>query len=232
MFRPPFELQYFLIIMYDIGYGSLPLILAAGFSLGVVLSLHTRAILVQFGASALIPSLQSGSFFVEMGPLVAGLLIAGRVGAGIGAELANMRATEQIDAVESLSIDSFKMLVVTRVLACIIAMPLRTIFIDFAALAGGYFAEFLKSGMSPQLYISLAFQGMQWANYIPPTLKTAIFGFIIATVSCYYGFTINEGSSGVRRASTSSVVVSSLLIIIVDVLLVKIIFFFFPGSAA
>src|SRR5258708_37694647 len=118
--------------------------------------MHTRGTLVQFGAEAMIPTLQSASFFNELGPLVTGLLVAGRVGAGIGAGIANMRGTEQIDAIEALSVDSFKMLVVTRIVACILIFPMLTIFMDFASLAGGVLAECLASHISLQLYLNLA----------------------------------------------------------------------------
>src|SRR3984885_11489614 len=141
-FRPPFEWEFFVTQIEEIGWRSLPLILAAGLALGIVLSMHTRGTLVQFGAEALIPTLQSASFFNELGPLVTGLLVAGRVGAGIGAGIANMRVTEQIDAIESLSIDSFKMLVVTRVVACVLILPMLTLFMDFASTAGGFAAEY------------------------------------------------------------------------------------------
>src|SRR5260370_29962388 len=147
------------------------------------MTLHTRSTLVMFGATAMIPAVQAVSFFVEIGPLVAGLLLAGRVGSGIGAVLANMRASEQVDAIESLSIDSFKYLVVPRVLACVIALPLLTLFMDFARLLGGFLSEFAASGMSFDLYIRRAFANLEWANFIAPTLKTAGFGFIIGTDS-------------------------------------------------
>jgi phospholipid/cholesterol/gamma-HCH transport system permease protein len=163
--------------------------------------------------------------------LVAGLLLAGRVGSGIGAVLANMRATEQIDGIESLSIDSFKFLVVPRVVACVVVLPLLTLFMDFAGLLGGFFSEYGSSRISFQLYLSRAFVDLQWSNFIAPTLKTAVFGFIIGTVSSYFGYTTNEGAQGVGRASTNSVVVSSLLIILADIVLVKCIFFAFPENA-
>ena len=230
-FRRPFEIPYFLKQVRDIGIGSLSLILASGFALGVVMSLHTRSTLVQFGAAAEIPSFQAMAFFNEIGPLVAGLLVAGRVGAGIGAELANMRATEQIDAIETLSIDSFKFLVVTRIAACTLVLPLLTVFMDMSGILGGFLSEHLISHLSWRLYLTRAFDGVAVANFIPPTVKTAVFGFLIGTVSCFYGYTINEGSEGVRRASTSSVVVSSLFIILADVILVKFIFFLFPAQA-
>jgi phospholipid/cholesterol/gamma-HCH transport system permease protein len=230
-FQPPLEWEFFLGQIEEIGWRSLPLILAAGFALGVVMSMHTRSTLVQFGAEAMIPTLQSAAFFNELGPLVTALLVAGRVGAAIGAGLTNMRVTEQIDAIESLSVDSFKMLVVTRIVACIFVLPLLTVFMDFASLAGGFFSEHFTSHISLQLYVTSAFKTVEWANFIPPTLKTSVFGLIIGTVSGYFGYTTNEGSQGVQRAATNSVVLSSLLIIVVDVILVKVIFFFFPGQA-
>ena len=229
--RPPYEGRMLAIQLAEVGWRSLPLLLASGFAVGLVTVLHTRSTLVRFGAQAMIPSLQSDSFFNELGPLLTGLLVAGRVGAGIGAELANMRVTEQIDAIETFSIDSLNFLVVPRIIACMIALPILTVFVDLAGLIGGYVGERFSSGMSPLLYITQAFQTVEFPNFIPPTLKTVVFGWIIGTVSCFFGYTINEGSAGVRRASTSSVVVSSLLIILSDVLLVKLIFFFYPEQA-
>src|SRR5690348_8899409 len=123
LFRRPFEGDQFRRQLAEIGSKSLPLVIASGFALGAVLTMHTRSTLVTFGATAWIPTVQALAFFVEIGPLVTGLLVAGRVGSGIGAVLSNMRATEQIDAIESLSIDSFKYLVVPRIVACTIAMP-------------------------------------------------------------------------------------------------------------
>ncbi|AXC13801.1 ABC-type transporter [Acidisarcina polymorpha] len=231
VFRPPFELFYFLQQLYEIGVGSLLLILTSGFALGVVMTLHTRGTLIQFGAESEIPTFQAMSFLNEIGPLVAALLIAGRVGAGIGAQLANMRATEQIDAIETLSIDSFKFLVVTRIVACTLMLPILTVFMDAAGILGGFASERVVSHLSFRLYFSRAFDGIAIANLIPPTLKTAVFGFLIGTISCFFGYTTDEGSDGVRRASTSSVVVSSLAVILADVILVKLIFFIFPDQA-
>jgi phospholipid/cholesterol/gamma-HCH transport system permease protein len=152
--------------------------------------------------------------------VVAALLMAGRVGAGIGAQLANMRATEQIDAIETLSVDSFKLLVVTRVIACTLMLPLLTIFMDAAGILGGFLSEHIWSHLSFRLYMHRAFDGVALADFVPPTLKTAV-----------YGYTTNEGSDGVRKAATNSVVVSSLVVILADVILVKCIFFLFPDQA-
>src|SRR4030081_3767492 len=148
---PPFEFQMILRQIEATGWESLPLVLPSGFALGLVLALHTRSTLIEFGAQALIPTVQSLAFFNEIGPLVAGLLVAGRVGARIGAELADMRATEQIDAIEVLSVDSFKLLVIPRVIACALSLPLLTVFMDVAGLAGGYLAARASSQLSTQL---------------------------------------------------------------------------------
>lgn len=231
LFRPPFEVAQIARQLAEIGARSVPLVAASGFALGAVMTLHTRSTLVTFGAEAEIPTVQSLAFFVEIGPLVAGLLLAGRVGSGIGAVLANMRVTEQIDGIESLSIDSFKFLVVPRVVACVIAAPLLTLFMDFSGLLAGFVAEHAVSHISFHLYITRAFASLDWANFIPPTLKTAVFGFIIGTVSAYFGYTINEGAQGVGKAATNSVVLSSLLLIVSDVILVKCIAFVFAGTA-
>ena len=230
-FRPPFEAAQILRQIAEVGAGSLPLILASGFALGAVMTFHTRSTLVMFGAASMIPTVQALAFFLEIGPLVAGLLLAGRVGSGIGAVLANMRATEQIDGIESLSIDSFKFLVVPRIVACVVALPLLTLFMDCSGLLGGYVSEFASSHISFNLYITRAFSELAWSNFIPPTLKTSVFGFIIGVVSAYFGYTTNDGARGVGRAATNSVVVSSLLIILADVILIKFIFFTFPDYA-
>ena len=230
-FRPPFEGGQILRQLADAGYRSLPLVIASGFALGTVMTLHTRSTLIMFGAGSMIPTVQALAFFLEIGPLVAALLLAGRVGSGIGAVLANMRATEQIDGIESLSIDAFKYLVVPRVIACVVALPLLTIFMDLSGLMGGFMSEFFASHISFGLYISRAFEHLEWSNFIPPTLKTSVFGLIIGTVSSYFGYTTNEGAQGVGKAATNSVVVSSLLIILADVILIKAIFFAFPDNA-
>ena len=229
--RPPFEFAQLVSYVAEVGNKSLALIIVSGFALGAVMTLHTRSTLVTFGATALIPAVQAVSFFVEIGPLVAGLLIAGRVGSGIGAVLANMRASEQIDAIQVLSVDSFKFLVVPRVLACVIALPFLTLCMDFSGLFGGFLSEEMSSHIAPALYMDRAFDYLTWSNFVAPTLKTTVFGFIIGSVSSYFGYTTDKGSLGVGEAATKSVVVSSLLIIIADVLLIKCIYFFFPDTA-
>src|SRR5436190_12995583 len=230
-FRPPYEPREIARHVYEFGTRSAPLILTAGVAIGVVLSLHTRASLERFGAEAMIPAGLAIAMIRETGPLTAGLLVSGRVGAGIGAELGAMKVTEQIDALEAVAVDSFKYLAVTRILACIIAMPLLTAVIDFCGIFGGYVAESTISGMSAQLYFHRAFSIVEFSDFLPATLKTMVFGFIIGTVSSYLGFTTTQGTEGVGRTSTSSVVLSSICIILINVVLVKLIFFVFPVRA-
>ena len=229
-FRPPFEFSEIARHVFEIGWRSAPLIATSGFAIGVVLSMHTRASLERFGAEAMIPAGLALALIKETGPLTCGLLMSGRVGAGIGAELGAMKVTEQIDALEAVAVDSFKFLAVTRILACIIAMPLLTTLMDFCGIVGGYLAEATISGMSWQLYFRRAFSLIDFADFIPSTLKTAVFGMIIGTVACYLGFTTSRGTEGVGQASTRSVVMASILIIMSNVVLVKTIFFFFPAQ--
>lgn len=227
--RPPYEPREVLRHIFQFGYRSAPLIVTAGFAIGVVLSMHTRASLERFGAEALIPAGLAIALIRETGPLTAGLLVAGRVGAGIGAEIGAMKVSEQIDALEASAVDAFKYLVVTRIIALMIVMPLLTIMMDFSGIFGGYVAEAAVSGMAPRLYFESAFSYITYSDIIPATLKTIVFGYLIAVVSSYLGFTTSRGTEGVGEASTRSVVMASLLIILSDVILVKIIFFFYPA---
>jgi len=231
-FRPPFEVREIVRHVYQFGLRSTPLILMSGFAIGVVLSMHTRATLARFGAEAMIPAGLAVALVRETGPLTTGLLVSGRVGAGIGAEIGAMRVTEQIDALEANAVDAFKFLAVTRVIACMIAMPLLTTMMNFAGIVGGYVAETVVSGMSWRLYFERSFLYLGFSDLIPATLKTIVFGYLIAVVASYLGFTTSRGTEGVGEASTRSVVMGSILIILIDVILVKIIFFFYPQVAA
>jgi phospholipid/cholesterol/gamma-HCH transport system permease protein len=227
---PPYEFREISRQIFEIGWKSMPLIAAAGFSIGVVLSMHTRASLERFGAEAMIPAGLAIALIRETGPLVTALLVAGRVGAGIGAELGAMKVTEQIDALEAVAVDSFKFLAVTRIVACILAMPLLTAITDFCGILGGFVAEATISGMSWDLYFRRAFSLIAFEDFIPATIKTAVFGLIIGTIGCYLGFTTTQGTEGVGRTSTRSVVLSSILIIVTNVVLVRLIFFLFPAT--
>jgi phospholipid/cholesterol/gamma-HCH transport system permease protein len=219
LFVPPFEFRETVRQLFELGLRSAPLIAVSGMAVGVVLSMHTRASLERFGAEAMIPAGLAIALVRETGPLTAGLLLSGRIGAGIGAELGAMRVTEQIDALEASAVDSFRFLVVTRVAACIVAVPILTTIMNFAGMLGGFLAETATTGMPLPLYFNRAF-----------SLKTMVFGFIIATMSSYLGFTTESGTEGVGRASTRAVVFSSMLIIVANVVLVRLIFFMFPRA--
>ena len=226
--RPPFEGGELARQIYEIGWRSVPLIASSGFAIGVVLSMHTRASLERFGAEAMIPAGLAIALIRETGPLTAGLLMSGRVGAGIGAEIGAMQVTEQIDALEASAVDSFKFLAVTRILACVLSLPLLTVVMDFAGMLGGFLAERAIAGMSFALYFTRAFSLVEFQDFIPATLKTAVFGFIIGSVASFLGLETRGGTEGVGQASTRSVVLASMFLIVSNVVLVRLIFFLFP----
>jgi phospholipid/cholesterol/gamma-HCH transport system permease protein len=231
VFVPPFEFKETIRQIYELGLRSVPLILVSGMAVGVVLSMHTRASLERFGAESMIPAGLAIALVRETGPLTAGLLLSGRIGAGIGAELGAMKVTEQIDALEATAVDSFRYLVVTRVVACVVALPILTTLMNFSGMLGGFIAETVATGMSLRLYFDRAFSLIDLIDYVPATLKTMVFGFIIATISAYLGFRTESGTEGVGRASTRAVVFSSVGIIVANVVLVRLIFFIFPKAA-
>jgi phospholipid/cholesterol/gamma-HCH transport system permease protein len=227
--RPPYELRETIRQLFELGCRSLPLIAASGFAVGIVLSMHTRASLARFGAEALIPAGLAIALVRETGPLTAGLLLSGRIGAGIGAELGAMKVTEQIDALEALAVDSFRFLVVTRVLACMLALPILTTVMNAAGILGGFAAETAITGMPLGTYLRQAFSSIQFSDLVPATLKTIVFGFIIGAVASYLGMNTTRGTEGVGLASTRSVVLASILLIAANVVLVRLIFFFYPA---
>jgi len=226
--RPPYERRELVRQLFELGVRSVPLIAAAGFAIGLVLSMHTRSSLARFGAEALIPAGLAIALVRETGPLTAGLLLSGRIGAGIGAELGAMKVTEQIDALEAVGVDSFRYLVVTRVAACVIALPLLTTVMNVTGMLGGFAAESVITGMTLRTYFQQAFSPIDFSDLIPATLKTTVFGFIIATVAAYLGVHSAQGTEGVGRAATRAVVTASMLLIAVNVLLVRLISVVFP----
>ena len=232
LFRRPLEFTEILKQIFEIGWRSAPLIVLSGLAIGAVLSMHTRSTLERFGAESMIPTALAFALVTETGPLITGLLVSGRVGAGIGAELGGMRVTEQIDALDSLAVNSFKYLVVTRVVACVVALPLLTVLMNTAGLLGGFFAEAIVSGTSFTFYFNAALSSLAFSDYIPPTIKTLVFGFLIGSTSAYLGFNATGGAEGVGRASTQSVVLSSIFLIVSNVILVKGIFFLYPGGGS
>jgi phospholipid/cholesterol/gamma-HCH transport system permease protein len=227
-FTLPFEWSEFLRQMDSAGSKSLPLVALAGAATGVVLSLQSRASLVRFGAKSMLPTMIVFSVIKEMGPIITGLVASGRIGAGFGAELGSMKVTEQIDAMEVSAVNPYKYLAATRILACIVVLPLLTLVADAAGILMGWVANTLTEPISLQLFINTGINGVSFSDFLPPTLKTAFYGLIIGTVSCFQGMRTRGGTEGVGRSVTSAVVLSSLFIILADVVLVRLILVFFP----
>ena len=163
-----------------------------------------------------------------MGPIITGLVVSGRVGAGIGAELASMKVTEQIDAIEASAINPYRLLAATRVVACILMLPLLTIAADFCGLMSGWFAQAIVEPLSFHQFIESGFHGATFNAFLPPTFKTMVYGLMIGLISCFQGMHTRGGAEGVGRAATDSVVLSSLFLILADVALVKFILVVFP----
>jgi phospholipid/cholesterol/gamma-HCH transport system permease protein len=227
-FAPPFELRELVRQMDAVGAKSFPLVAIAGAATGVVLSLQTRESLTRFGAKGLLPAVIVFSLIRETGPIITGLVVSGRVGAGIGAELGSMKVTEQIDAIEASAVNPYKFLVATRVLACVAMLPLLTLVADFCGIFTGWIANTLADPISLRLFLNNGFKSATFHDFLPPTFKTAIFGWIIGVIACFQGMRTRGGTEGVGRSATSSVVLSSLFIILADVVLVRVILVFFP----
>jgi phospholipid/cholesterol/gamma-HCH transport system permease protein len=224
----PFEREEFARQLDEIGARSLLLVSLAGAATGIVFSLEARDSLLRFGAKPLLPTIVVLSLLKESGPIITGLIVSGRVGASIGAELAAMKATEQLDAMEVSAVDPFRYLVTTRVLACILMLPLLTLAADFSGVLMGWLSATLSEPISLRLFIDSGFARVGFNDLLPATLKTAVFGLIIGLVACFEGLRARSGTAGVERAAASSVVFSSIFIILADVVLVRMILVFFP----
>jgi phospholipid/cholesterol/gamma-HCH transport system permease protein len=226
--KPPFEFRELLRQLDEIGSKSLPLVALAGAATGVVLSLEARYSLTRFGAKSLLPAAIVFSVIHETGPIITGLVVSGRVGAGIGAELASMKVTEQIDAIEASAVNPYRLLAATRILACILMLPLLTLAADACGVVMGWVTQAFSEPLSLHQFINNGFNGADFSDFLPPTFKTAFFGLIIGVVACFQGMRTEGGAAGVGRAATSSVVLSSLFVILADVVLVKLILIIFP----
>ncbi|MES1196464.1 MAG: ABC transporter permease [Steroidobacter sp.] len=225
---PPYEGRELVRQLDEVGSKSMLLVALAGAASGAVLSLETRDSLLRFGAKSLLPAAIVIAIIKESGPIITALVVSGRVGAGIGAELGAMKVTEQIDAVEASAVDPYKYLAATRILACVLMLPLLTLVADFCGVLMGWITNTLIEPMSLRLFMESGFKNLTFNDFLPPTLKTAVFGFIIGIVACFQGMHTKGGTQGVEHSATSSVVLSSLLIILADVVLVRFILVFFP----
>ncbi|WP_053990985.1 ABC transporter permease [Mangrovimonas sp. TPBH4] len=216
LFKTPFEFKELLRQCYNIGNRSLLLVVITGFIIGLVLTLQTRPTLMEFGAVSWMPSMVGISIVREIGPIITALVCAGRIGSGIGAELGSMRVTEQIDAMEVSGANPFKYLVVTRVLAATLMLPILVIVGDAVALFGSYLVENVKGNVSFMLYFNQVFDALEFSDIFPATIKTFFFGLAIGLIGCYKGYFCNKGTEGVGMAANSAVVVTSLMLFIID----------------
>jgi phospholipid/cholesterol/gamma-HCH transport system permease protein len=216
VFTRPFEFRELLKQCYQMGNRSLLLVGVTGFILGLVFTLQSRPTLLEFGAQSWMPSMVSISIVREIGPVIIALICAGRIGSGIGAELGSMRVTEQIDAMEVSGTNPFKYLVVTRVVAATLMLPLLILFGDAIALIGSSLVENLKGAVSYQLYFNQVFDALKYSDIIPATVKSFFFGFAIGLVGCYKGYHCKKGTVGVGEASNAAVVYTSMLLFIID----------------
>lgn len=221
-FSRSFEFNEFLRQCYKMGYKSLPLISITGTIIGLVLAIQARPVLIDFGAITMLPGMVALSIIREMGPVITALLCAGKIGSSIGAELGSMKVSEQIDAMEVSSTNPMRFLVVTRVIAATLMIPLLILYADFLGILGSWFGANIKGDVSFALFFSQAFSAVEFVDYIPAVIKSFFFGSVIGIVGCYKGFNAGRGTESVGVAANSSVVLASLLIIIIDMIAVQI----------
>jgi len=221
VFSPPYEFKEFMKQCYIIGYKSIPLVAITGFIMGLVLTLQSRPTLAKFGAESWLPGMVALSLIREIAPVITALICAGKISSGIGAELGSMKVTEQIDAMEVAAINPFKYLVVTRILATTLMVPLLVIFADGIGMLGGYIGINMHGDVSLFRYISKVFDSLAFVDIIPATIKTFFFGFFIGMIGCYKGFNAENGTASVGQAANSAVVTASLTIFIIDMLAVQ-----------
>lgn len=221
-FRKGYEFKEMLRQCFFLGYKSLGLVMITGFIIGLVITIQSRPTLVKFGAEAWLPGMISVSLVREIVPVITALICAGKIGSGIGAELGSMKVTEQIDAMEVSGTNPFKYLVVTRVTAVTLMVPLLVVFADAISLYGGYLGVNLRGSISWNLYWAQVLDSLSFGDIIPSIVKTFFFGFAIGIIGCYKGYTTQRGTEGVGWSANAAVVISSLLVFILDLVAVQI----------
>lgn len=221
LFLPPYEAGEVIRQSYAIGVRSFPLVAITGFIMGLVLTIQSRPTLAQFGAESWLPAMVAVSIVREIGPVVTALITAGKVGSGIGAELASMKVTEQVDAMEVSGINPYKFLVVTRVLATTIMVPVLVIFSDVIALYGSYVGVNIKGDVNATLFFVQVIDSLEFSDLMPAFIKTFFFGFTIGVIGCYKGYYSDNGTEGVGKSANAAVVIASLLIFILDMIAVQ-----------
>jgi len=227
-FTPPFKQDRFFEQAKKAGYDSFLIVSLVSLFIGFIFALQTAYFMQRMGSEIYIASLVALSLVRELGPVITALVVAGRVGAAITAEVGSMQVTEQIDALETLATNPIKYLVVPRFLALVIMLPLLTVYADLVGIFGSYLICVYKLGISSGLYIRVTFEALLFKDLFTGLFKTIFFGMIIALVSCFEGFNVQGGAEGVGHATTRSVVTTFILIIIADCFFTAIFYFIFP----
>jgi phospholipid/cholesterol/gamma-HCH transport system permease protein len=221
-FSRGFEFREFFRQCFQIGYKSLPLITVTGTIMGLVLTIQSRPVLVDFGAVSMLPGMVAISLIREMGPVITALICAGKIGSGMGAELGSMRVSEQIDAMEVSSTNPMRFLVVTRVAAATLMIPILILYADAVGILGSWAGANIKGDVTFTLFFAQAFSVVDFMDFIPAFIKSFFFGAAIGLVGTYKGYNAGRGTESVGIAANSAVVLASLLVIILDLLAVQI----------
>ena len=220
--RPRYELREFIRQCFEVGYKSLPLVGLTGFIMGLVLTMQLRPSLIDYGVESQLPAMVGIAIVREIGPVITALIFAGKIGSRIGAELGSMKVTEQIDAMEVSGTNPFKYLVVTRVLACTLMLPVLVILSDVISLYGSFLGVNIRGFTSFNLFFTQVIDNLAFYDVIPAFIKTFFFGFAVGMVGSYKGYNSSKGTEGVGRSANSAVVVSSILIFIIDLVVVQV----------
>ncbi len=219
--RPPFYPRLLFRQMVEIGFYSLPVVGLTGLFAGMVLALQSYTGFSRFSAESTIPTVVVLSITRELGPVLAGLMVAGRVGAAMAAEIGTMRVTEQIDALTTLSTNPHKYLIVPRLLAGFLMLPFLVLVADIIGVLGGYLVSIYKLGFNPDAYISNTFEYLQTMDVVSGLVKAAVFGYLIALMGCYHGFHSRGGAQGVGKATTNAVVSGAILVLIFNYIITE-----------
>ena len=227
-FTPPFKRHRIFEQAKKAGYDSLPIVSLVSLFIGVIFALQIAYFMQRIGSEMYIASLVALSLVRELGPVITALVVAGRVGASITAELGSMQVTEQIDALETFAVNPLHYLVVPRFLALSLMLPLLTLYADIIGILGSYMICVFKLGITSSMYLQVTFQALYFKDLFTGLFKTIFFGMIIALVSCFEGFNVQGGAEGVGQATTRAVVTSFILIIAADCLFTALFYFIFP----
>jgi phospholipid/cholesterol/gamma-HCH transport system permease protein len=221
-FRPGHEVSEFFRQCFIIGYKSFPLIGLTGFIMGLVLTMQLRPSLIAYGVESQLPAMVGIAIVREIGPVITALIFAGKIGSSIGAELGSMKVTEQIDAMEVSGTNPFKYLVVTRVLAAMLMLPVLVTLGDAISLFGSYIGINIRGVTSFHLFYTQVFDNLAFSDVLPAFIKSFFFGFAVAIIGCYKGYYSAKGTEGVGHSANSAVVVSSIMIFIIDLIAVQV----------